>query len=83
MSADSNFEVPPTRFAPARGGRIAYQIYGEGPPTVVAVPPLAQNIEVAWEWREAARAHEAWVAALDEIGITVEPFEASSVGAAS
>ncbi len=44
--------VPTTRFAPARRGRIAYQAYGEGPPTVVAVPPLAQNIEVAWEWPE-------------------------------
>ena len=51
MSVDSgsDISVPPTRFAQARGARIAYQIFGEGPPTVVAVPPLAQNIEVAWE----------------------------------
>ena len=42
-------EVPPTHFAQARGARIAYQDYGSGPP-VVAVPPMAQNIEMAWEW---------------------------------
>ncbi len=41
--------VPPIRFANARGARIAYQDYGEGP-TIVAVPPTAQNIEAAWEW---------------------------------
>lgn len=39
------------RFAQARGGRIAYQDFGSGP-TVVAVPPMAQNIELAWEWPE-------------------------------
>lgn len=42
--------VPPIRFAQARGARLAYQDFGNGPPTVVAVPPLAQNIETAWEW---------------------------------
>ncbi|MEO1055902.1 MAG: alpha/beta fold hydrolase [Actinomycetota bacterium] len=40
--------VPPIEFAPARGARIAYQDFGDGPP-VVAVPPTAQNIEAAWE----------------------------------
>ncbi len=44
-------DVPPIRFAPARGGRLAYQLFGqEGPPTIVAIPPMAQNIELAWEW---------------------------------
>lgn len=42
-------DVPPIHFAQARGARIAYQDYGSGP-TVVAVPPMAQNIEAAWEW---------------------------------
>jgi len=43
-------EVPPIRFAEAHGGaRIAYQQWGSGPP-VVAIPPAAQNIEIAWEW---------------------------------
>ncbi len=42
-------EVPPVRFAQARGARLAYQQFGAGP-DVVAIPPMAQNIEVAWEW---------------------------------
>lgn len=43
-------EVPSIEFAEARGGaRIAYQRWGSGPP-VVAIPPAAQNIEIAWEW---------------------------------
>lgn len=42
--------VPPIRFAETTGGaRIAYQRWGSGPP-VVAIPPAAQNIEIAWEW---------------------------------
>jgi pimeloyl-ACP methyl ester carboxylesterase/DNA-binding SARP family transcriptional activator len=42
--------IPPIRFAQARGARLAYQDFGDGPATVVAVPPLAQNIEAAWSW---------------------------------
>ena len=42
-------DVPPTHFAQARGARIAYQDFGNGP-AVIAVPPMAQNIEIAWEW---------------------------------
>lgn len=38
------------RFAPARGGRIAYQRFGIGSEIIVALPPSAQNIEVGWEW---------------------------------
>jgi pimeloyl-ACP methyl ester carboxylesterase/DNA-binding SARP family transcriptional activator len=41
--------LPQTRFAPARGARIAYQVFGDGDHTVVAVPPTAQNIEMSWE----------------------------------
>ncbi len=44
--------VPDIRFAHARGGRIAWQRWGTGDQDVVAVPPAAQNIEVAWERRE-------------------------------
>ena len=44
--------IPPVRFAQARGARLAYQDFGDGPATVVAVPPLAQNVEAAWEWPE-------------------------------
>ena len=45
-------DAPPTQFANARGARIAYQDFGDGPVTVVSIPPLAQNIEMAWEWPE-------------------------------
>ena len=50
-------EVPPIKFAHARGGRIAYQDFGSGP-TVVAVPPMAQNVETAWEWPALRRMFE-------------------------
>lgn len=39
----------PIRFARVDGMAIAYQTWGSGPATVVAVPPLAQNIELTWE----------------------------------
>ncbi len=42
-------DVPPLLFAQARGARLAYQVFGQDQPTILAVPPLAQNIEVAWE----------------------------------
>lgn len=41
--------IPPIKFAQARGARLAWQEFGDGP-TIVAIPPTAQNIEVAWEW---------------------------------
>lgn len=40
--------VPPVRYARSDGVSLAYQVYGTGP-TVVTVPPAAQNIELAWE----------------------------------
>lgn len=41
--------VPQVHFARADGANIAYQVFGSGPP-LVAIPPMAQNIELAWEW---------------------------------
>lgn len=41
--------VPEILFAPARGARLAYQTWGEGEQTLVAIPPFAQHIEMAWE----------------------------------
>ncbi|MCP3939707.1 MAG: alpha/beta hydrolase [Actinomycetia bacterium] len=41
--------VPEIEFAWANGARIAYQVFGSGEQTIVAVPPSAQNIEIAWE----------------------------------
>lgn len=41
--------LPATRFARVRGARLAYQVFGAGEHTVVAIPPTAQNIELSWE----------------------------------
>ena len=43
-------DIPPIRFAQARGGRLAYQRWGTGSEILVGLPPAAQNIELAWEW---------------------------------
>lgn len=45
-------QVPPIEFANARGARLAYQVFGEGPHDIVSIPPTAQNIELAWERAE-------------------------------
>ncbi len=50
--------IPPIHFAPARGARIAYQVFGDGPATIVAIPPTAQNIEMAWDRPEIRRMFE-------------------------
>ena len=41
--------VPATRFAQANGARLAYQLFGDGDAQIAAIPPLAQDIEIAWE----------------------------------
>lgn len=46
-----SMSVPETRFArTASGSTIAYQVFGEGPVTITSIPPMAQNIEMAWDW---------------------------------
>lgn len=40
--------IPPLRYANARGVHIAYQVTGSGP-YLVAAPPFAQNIEICWQ----------------------------------
>jgi len=40
---------PPIRYAPAHGAELAYQAFGHGTVDVVCIPPMAQNIELAWE----------------------------------
>ena len=40
--------TPEIRFACASRSTIAYMVYGDGPATVCAVPPMAQNVELAW-----------------------------------
>lgn len=48
MGMSASQAVPPVRFAHAGKARLAYQVFGEGP-TIVAIPPTAQHIELAWE----------------------------------
>ena len=51
--------VPDTQFAlTPNGSSIAYQSIGDGDVTIVSVPPLAQNIEMAWEWPAIRRMFE-------------------------
>lgn len=42
-------DIPPIRFATSAGARLAYQVFGRGPADIVAIPPTAQSIELAWE----------------------------------
>jgi len=42
-------DVPEIRFARATASTIAYVVYGDGPVTICAVPPMAQNVELAWD----------------------------------
>ena len=39
----------PIKYARSGDVSIAYQEWGGGPVTLIAVPPLAQNIEIAWQ----------------------------------
>lgn len=48
-------DVAPVRYARVGGASLAYQIWGEGPATIVAIPPMAQNIELTWERPEYRR----------------------------
>ena len=50
--------VPPIQYAQSVGARIAYQVIGDGPVTIVGIPPFAQNIEIMWERPEFARMFE-------------------------
>ncbi len=43
-------QVPEVQFAQVEGARIAYQQWGEGDVDILAIPPMAHNIELAWQW---------------------------------
>jgi class 3 adenylate cyclase/alpha-beta hydrolase superfamily lysophospholipase len=47
-------DVPETRYARTSGGRIAYQVLGDGPMDVAFVGEWIQNIDVMWERRAIA-----------------------------
>lgn len=49
MGQNARVEVPATHYArTADGLNLAYQVFGEGPPTVL-VPALLSNVEVTWD----------------------------------
>lgn len=41
-------QVPDTQYADADGTRIAYQMFGDGPPVLI-VSGLLSNVEITWE----------------------------------
>ena len=41
--------VPPTRYAPSAGAKIAFQVSGEGPCDLVFVPGLVSHLELQWQ----------------------------------
>ena len=47
--------APETRYAKSAGLNIAFQVIGEGPPDLVAVPGFVSHVEAAWEWPYLAR----------------------------
>lgn len=66
----------PVRYARVAGVSLAYQIVGDGPVTIVAIPPMAQNIELMWERPEYERM-------LDRLGAfsTLVHFDKRGTGA--
>jgi class 3 adenylate cyclase len=43
-------EVPETRFAQVGEDRVAYQVFGEGPPDVVYMSGATETIDLRWDW---------------------------------
>jgi class 3 adenylate cyclase len=43
-------EVPETRFARVGDDRVAYQVFGEGPPDLIYIAGTGDAIDVRWEW---------------------------------
>jgi class 3 adenylate cyclase len=43
-------EVPETRFAYVGEDRVAYQVFGEGPPDVVYMSGATEPIDLRWDW---------------------------------
>jgi len=41
-------EVPEVRYAAARGGSIAYQVFGEGPVDIVVTPGFVSHLDLQW-----------------------------------
>lgn len=45
----SGSELPDTRFARGPAGRLAYQVLGDGPVSLVFIPGFGGNVEIRWE----------------------------------
>jgi len=43
-------DVPETRFAQIGEDRVAYQVFGEGPPDVVYMQGMGDTIDLRWDW---------------------------------
>src|SRR3954449_7370014 len=46
---------PETRYVRGRGGRVAYQVFGDGPLDVIVGTGPVSNVDVIWEQPAAAR----------------------------
>lgn len=55
MFTDRVANAFPVRYARVHGVSLAYQTWGGGPASIVAIPPMAQNIELTWERPEYRR----------------------------
>ena len=67
-------DIPETQYANADGTRIAYQVFGEGPP-MLFVSGLLSNVEIVWE-------HELYRRTLERIAkhVTAVFFDKRGVG---
>src|SRR5262249_9561536 len=43
-------EAPETQFAQVGEDRVAYQVFGDGPPDVVYMQGVTETIDLRWEW---------------------------------
>ena len=67
-------QVPDTQYADADGTRIAYQMFGDGPPVLI-VSGLLSNVEITWE-------HELFRRTFERLGkhVTAVLFDKRGVG---
>ena len=54
-AADDGWTQPETRYADSDGAHIAYQVIGEGPLDIVAVPGLVSHLDLWWQDPSATR----------------------------
>ncbi len=67
-------KIAETRYADVDGLRLAYQMFGEGPPLIV-IPALLSNVELQWEHEGVARIME-----LLSRHVTVVVFDKRGIG---